>query len=130
MLIRQVNRSSQAVEIQYHRAVSESGNAIALKSMSDVFTACDASWRGFGVIPASGLVLRKEYMKFDIEVMMPLNINCSADNILCICGDILRGLKTPPDCPLFSKKCVPENPSGACMVSSEGTCNTWYKYKN
>jgi hydrogenase expression/formation protein HypD len=130
MLVRQVNRGSPEVEIEYQRAVSESGNVIARQNMSDVFIACDENWRGFDVIPASGLKLRQGYAKFDIEMMMPLNIDSAPENNLCICGDILRGLKTPRDCPLFSKKCVPEDPSGACMVSSEGTCNSWYRYKN
>ena len=61
---------------------------------------------------------------------MHLDINFVEEDVLCICGDILRGLRTPPDCQLFAKKCVPEDPSGACMVSNEGTCNSWYRYRN
>jgi hydrogenase expression/formation protein HypD len=130
MLVRQVNRRKPEVEIQYDRAVTETGNVIAQKYMSEVFGSCDARWRGFGVIPSSGLRLRKVYEKFDIEAMMPLDIDFVEEDVLCICGDILRGLKTPGDCQLFGKKCIPEDPSGACMVSNEGACNSWYRYRN
>ena len=63
------------------------------------------------------------------EKIIPVNVIFMEEDALCICGDILRGLKAPVDCALFAKKCVPENPTGACMVSSEGACNTWYKYR-
>jgi len=129
MLVGQVNRDTPKVEIQYNRAVTNEGNTIAQKHLSQIFEPCDESWRGFGVIPVSGLKLRKEYEKFNAEKMMPVNINFREEDVLCICGDILRGLKTPEDCTLFAKKCVPEDPSGACMVSNEGACNTWYKYR-
>ena len=128
MLIQQVNQKKAEVEIQYSRAVTRTGNLIAQKLMSRVFESSDETWRGFGVISDSGLKLRKNYEKYDIEKIVPLNIKFEEENSLCICGDILRGLKTPMECPLFSTECVPENPTGACMVSNEGACNTWYKY--
>jgi hydrogenase expression/formation protein HypD len=128
MLVRQVNRDAPKVEIQYNRAVTNEGNTIAQKHLFQIFEPCDELWRGFGVIPGSGLKLRKEYDKFNVEKMMPVDINFREEDVLCICGDILRGLKTPEDCTLFAKICVPEDPSGACMVSNEGACNTWYKY--
>jgi hydrogenase expression/formation protein HypD len=129
MLVRQVNRDTPKVEIQYNRAVTSRGNIIAQRHLSQIFEPCNELWRGFGMITGSGLKLRKEYEKFDAGKRIPVNIKFLEENILCICGDILRGLKTPEDCALFAKICVPENPSGACMVSNEGACNTWYKYR-
>ena len=129
MLIRQVNLRIPKVEIQYSRAVSVSGNKLAQHYMNEVFEDCDVTWRGFGVIPESGLKLRKKYERFDIEKILPVNIKYKDDNVLCICGNILRGLKIPTDCSLFAKKCIPENPVGACMVSNEGACNTFYKIR-
>ena len=129
MLLNQVNRKTPKVEIQYNRAVTERGNIMAQRHLSHVFESGDEQWRGFGVIPGSGLRLRKEYEKFDAEKMFPVITKLREEDILCICGDILRGLKTPEDCALFKNKCVPENPVGACMVSDEGACNTWHKYK-
>ena len=130
MLVRQVNRQSPEVEIQYNRAVTHAGNTIALRHMYRIFEPCDVQWRGFGVIAGSGLKLRKKYEQFNIEKMLTITIPANEENSSCICGDILRGLKTPEDCILFAGKCVPEDPTGACMVSNEGTCNTWYKYRH
>ena len=128
MLIRQVNRKAPEVEIQYTRAVTASGNTIAQRNLSEIFEHCNTRWRGFGMIPSSGLKLQKEFEDFDAEKIMPVEISYNEDNPLCICGDILRGLKTPPECSLFKVACSPENPIGACMVSNEGTCNSYYKY--
>jgi hydrogenase expression/formation protein HypD len=128
MLIRQVNRKSPDVEIQYTRAVTLNGNSIAQRHLSEVFEFCDANWRGFGIIPESGLRLRNEFESFDAEKRIPVTINDHEDNSFCICGDILRGLKRPFDCPLFRTACTPEHPVGACMVSPEGACNSFFKY--
>lgn len=129
MLVMQANNRTPEVEIQYSRVVTESGNMLALKSLHEVFEPCDVQWRGLGRISLSGLALKKEYSMYDIEKSIPLNIMERQENELCICGEILRGLKSPPDCRLFAKLCLPENPVGACMVSGEGSCNTWYKYR-
>jgi len=129
MLIRQVNNNDPSVEIQYNRAVTKDGNRIAQRLMQDVFEKSDVRWRGFGTIPLSGLVLRENYKRFDAECQIPVTVQSHPDNELCMCGDILRGLKTPDECPLFNNICNPLNPVGACMVSNEGSCNTWYKYK-
>ena len=110
MLIRQVNRNTPKVEIQYSRAVTVNGNSIAQRHLSEVFEPCNAQWRGFGVIPSSGLMLRKDFERFNVENNIPVRINFQEDNELCICGEILRGLKTPDDCPLFADICFPENP--------------------
>ena len=130
MLINQVNRNKPEVETQYTRAVTGKGNSVAQGFLSKVFEKCDTQWRGFGVIPASGLKLRKEFEIFDAEKVFTLNIEHKEDNSLCMCGEILRGLKIPADCPLFGNDCVPETPVGACMVSNEGACNIWYRYSN
>ena len=128
MLVNQINTGSPDVGVQYSRAVTNKGNIIAGEHMISVFEPCDADWRGFGNIPHSGLALRKEYEDFDACRRIPLNIEQHRDNPACICGEILRGLKQPDTCPLFRNACTPENPVGACMVSSEGTCNSWFKY--
>jgi hydrogenase expression/formation protein HypD len=130
MLIKMVNMSSPKVEIQYNRVVTRNGNSLAQKYMSEVFEPCDANWRGFGTIPFSGLTLRKDFERFNIENVLPLEKVYHEDNEFCICGKILKGLKTPEDCSLFAETCVPENPVGACMVSNEGACNSWYKYRS
>ena len=129
MLINLVNQNTPKVEIQYNRAVTLKGNSLAQSHLYEVFKPCDTKWRGFGVIPLSGLTLRKGFEQFNIENKIPVKINNKEDNELCICGKILRGMETPEDCPLFAEICFPENPVGACMVSNEGACSTWYKYR-
>jgi hydrogenase expression/formation protein HypD len=130
MLVGQVNSHQPKTEIQYRRAVTKNGNLIAKKQMEDVFETADTFWRGFGIIPGSGLKLRNEYAKFDAEKSFMSNSEKEVDDGSCICGEILRGKKSPADCPLFGNECVPDNPVGACMVSNEGACNTWFKYDN
>jgi hydrogenase expression/formation protein HypD len=129
MLVNQVNNDSPCTEIQYTRVVTREGNIIAQRHMNDIFILSDDQWRGFGTVASSGLAIRKAYERFDAEKVMPVNIKNQKENVLCICGDILRGLKTPSDCKLFAGTCIPENPVGACMVSGEGACNTFYKYR-
>ncbi len=128
MLIKQRADKKSQVEIQYTRGVPEPGNPTALKLMDEVFKPCDANWRGIGVIPGSGLKLRGAYQAFDIEQKLKINVPEKGDPKGCSCGDILRGVKTPKQCPLFGKRCTPEDPVGPCMVSSEGTCAAYYKY--
>lgn len=129
MLIRQVNSGRPSVEIQYRRAVSVSGNVKAQGFMNEVFEPADVEWRGLGVIPLSGLRLRDTYRRFD-AVAFPVELPESTRANGCICGDILRGVSRPPDCALFAVLCTPDNPEGACMVSEEGSCNSWYKYNS
>jgi hydrogenase expression/formation protein HypD len=129
MLIRQKNDNMPKVEIQYNRVVTETGNALAKRNLSGVFEPGDAYWRGFGVIPDSGMKLRKKYEKLDAESLISSFVAEDEDDASCICGEILRGMKSPSSCPLFGTICVPDNPAGACMVSMEGTCNTWFRYK-
>jgi hydrogenase expression/formation protein HypD len=129
MLIRQVNVSAFRVEIEYSRAVKPDGNTIARRQMESVFDRCNSSWRGFGPIQESGLTLNKEYEEYNAEDVLPVTFISQQENELCICGKILRGSFSPPDCPLFASICNPNNPLGACMVSNEGTCNSWYRYR-
>ncbi len=128
MLVRQVKSENSEVENQYNRVVKASGNVRALRLIEEVFSIKDSEWRGIGVIPKSGLILSKRYAGFDIEKNMDLPEPETSIDRGCICGNVLKGIKTPPDCKLFSKKCNPDNPYGACMVSSEGACAAYYKY--
>jgi hydrogenase expression/formation protein HypD len=128
MLVRQIEDQDPKVEIQYTRAVQESGNTRAIGLMGDVFAHRDDTWRGLGVLPGSGLGLSEKYARFDAEKEIPVEIEETAEERNCICGNILKGLNEPKDCPLFGKACTPVNPAGACMVSSEGSCQAYYRY--
>ncbi len=130
MLARQIANKNQKVEIQYSRAVTKEGNTKAQTIMLEVFEAKNDFWRGIGEIPNSGLKLKEKYRDFDAELVFDIQIEPKSENPACICGDILRGLKTPKECKLFGKTCTPVNPIGACMVSSEGSCAAHYKYQN
>ena len=128
MLLTQVLAGESRVEIQYSRAVTWEGNAKALKILDTVFKPCDAVWRGLGMIPGSGLAIRDEYAAFDAERLLDPDLPPEQENSACRCGDVLKGKLSPVDCPLFATVCTPEEPVGACMVSSEGTCAAAFKY--
>ncbi len=128
LLVRQIESGEARVEIQYRRVVSPGGNPKARALLEEVFEPCDSIWRGLGLLPASGLKLAPNYDDFDVERRFDVSPVDGREPPGCICGDILRGLKRPPDCPLFRTTCSPESPVGACMVSSEGTCAAYYKY--
>jgi hydrogenase expression/formation protein HypD len=128
MLIRQVNRDAPEVENEYGRAVSPDGNTRALKVMDRVYMVRDEWWRGFGVIPESGLQLQPGFERFDAGKAFPLNNVQPSDDKTCICGEILRGARSPAECPLFGTGCTPDDPAGACMVSDEGACLAFFKY--
>ncbi len=129
MLVRQVRDGRAAIENQYSRVVHEEGNPAARSVMEKVFEARDAKWRGIGTIPGTGLGIRPEYARFDAQVEIPVEAERTVENKQCICGLVLKGVKEPTDCRLFGKKCTPENPIGACMVSGEGACAAYYKYR-
>jgi hydrogenase expression/formation protein HypD len=129
MLTEQIEANTPKVEVQYQRVVQKEGNNLAMKTLNEVFVLRDDSWRGLGIIPLSGLQIREELSAFDAEKQFQVEVPESTEPKGCICGQILRGLKTPVDCPLFAKKCTPSDPVGACMVSGEGTCGTYYKYR-
>ena len=128
MLIRQCNEGRAEVEIEYHRVARPQGNPVARRIMEHVFAPVDAEWRGLGIIPDSGLKLAPEYAAFDVERQRPVEVEPTRVNKGCLCGQILRGVARPPDCKLYGTICTPENPAGACMVSSEGTCAAYYRY--
>jgi hydrogenase expression/formation protein HypD len=127
-LVEQIESGQPAVEIAYRRGVKEEGNPAALKLMDAVFETGEADWRGIGVIPGSGLHLRKKYEKFDANKLYDIKVESAPEPKGCICGAVLRGVSTPNHCKLFRKACTPENPVGPCMVSSEGSCATYYEY--
>lgn len=127
-LVRQVESGKAAVEIAYRRAVRPEGNPNALHVMNEVFEPCPASWRGLGEIPSSGLALREKYRRFDASFAFPVPTGPTREHRECLCGEILRALKTPRDCRLFSSVCRPEHPIGPCMVSHEGACSAFYLY--
>jgi hydrogenase expression/formation protein HypD len=128
MLARQITAGEARVEIQYSRVVRPEGNPKALALLDRVFEPCDANWRGIGVIPASGLRLRPAWQAFDAVRALPVTVEPAQEHAGCLCGAILTGRATPRACPLFRSVCTPEEPVGACMVSSEGTCVAEYKY--
>ncbi|MCX5707648.1 MAG: hydrogenase formation protein HypD [Candidatus Omnitrophica bacterium] len=128
MLLKQIAKNTASVEIQYKRAVHPQGNIPAQEMLKRVFLPCDADWRGLGTIPQSGLKLNSDYAGFDARSKFQLKTKKAFEPKNCLCGEVLRGVKTPAQCKLFAKICNPENPFGPCMVSSEGTCSAWYKY--
>lgn len=130
MLTMQIESNTPKVEVQYNRVVNSEGNKIAQDILKQVFEFRDDQWRGLGLIPLSGLKINDSYSEFDAEKQFTVEVPPSDEPKGCICGQILRGLKTPLNCPLFAKKCTPSDPVGACMVSGEGTCATYYKYRS
>jgi hydrogenase expression/formation protein HypD len=129
ILVKQiVLKETPRVDIQYSRTVKEQGNPLAVQVMQEVFEEENTTWRGLGAIPKSGLKIRHSYSRFDALLHIPCEVEESFDHPECLCGQILKAVRTPPECPLFRKKCDPENPLGPCMVSTEGTCAAWYKY--
>ncbi|MBN2486412.1 MAG: hydrogenase formation protein HypD [Bacteroidales bacterium] len=130
LLVRRIENNSPGIDIQYSRAVSREGNLKAQKFVASVFSPCDDVWRGLGKINHSGLKLKPEFAEFDAEENFELKIFEKPEPKGCICGDILKGMANPVQCKLFGETCTPENPVGACMVSSEGTCAAYFKYNN
>ena len=128
MLVDQIETENPGVEIAYRRGVKPEGNHQALKLMDTVFEVYDANWRGIGLVPSSGLKLNQKYQRFDAENRFDITAGPSQEPEGCICGDILRGVSSPLECNLFRTACTPEHPVGPCMVSSEGSCATYYHY--
>jgi len=131
LLVKQINDNSPRVDNQYMRAVTRKGNVRAQKIIRDVFEPKDEIWRGLGELAASGLKIRNEFRAFDAEKVfgIKLRMPSSVRRTPCRCGDVLKGVISPADCGLFPKTCSPDNPIGPCMVSSEGACNAYYRYK-
>jgi len=132
LLIEQLVSKKPQVANQYQRAVTKNGNTRAQKIIFKVFQVYDAFWRGLGRIPKSGLVLKSNLGQFDIERELPLEIKfpkAAAMARRCRCAEVLKGLIQPLACPLFRKVCSPEHPLGGCMVSEEGACHAYFKYR-
>lgn len=127
-LVRQIAENRPDIGNAYGRAVTREGNAKARALMDAVFEPSNAVWRGIGEIPQSGLKIREAFAAFDAEKAIDFEVPPSENPKGCACGDILTGIKTPPECPLYQKVCTPMDPVGPCMVSSEGTCAAYYKY--
>jgi len=128
MLLRQIASGKAEVEVQYKRVVRERGNQKALSFLYEYFEPCDSHWRGLGLIPESGLRLRQHVRHRNAKAIFDMDIPDPVEPKSCLCGQVLRGIKRPTDCLLFGKKCTPEHPVGACMVSTEGSCAAYYKY--
>ncbi len=128
MLVEQAETGRSRVEIAYRRGVNTAGNRYALDLMAQVYEPADAEWRGFGTIKDSGLKIKKEYAGFDAGIQFNIEIIPAPEPKGCLCGEVLRGIKTPRDCRLFGKVCNPESPVGPCMVSSEGSCAAYFLY--
>jgi hydrogenase expression/formation protein HypD len=128
MLVKQIENDAPSVEIQYKRAVKPQGNIKARAMMAEVFEYTDDWWRGFGNIAGSGLKIRKNFENHNAAGVFDVQLPELKEDKGCICGEILKGLKKPCDCRLYSKICTPANPVGACMVSNEGACAAHYRY--
>jgi hydrogenase expression/formation protein HypD len=116
------------LENLYGGLVTRQGNTQARTLLELVFVPVDSVWRGIGVIPGSGLVLKPELAVYDARLAYSLAEDQGTGPAECQCGEILKGKKTPPDCSLFRIACNPERAVGPCMVSTEGTCGAYYKY--
>ena len=129
MLVRQLNSGRREVENQYTRAVSAEGNRKAQALMAEVFKTRERfEWRGLGFLPQSALELADDYADLDAERRFPVTLGESREVKGCECPAILRGVKQPTDCKLFGTVCIPDNPMGSCMVSSEGACAAYWSY--
>ena len=129
MVVRQLEAGEHRVENQYRRSVTRAGNVAARHAMAEVFMVADRKWRGIGVLPRSGLVLREEFAAFDAERRFAVQEIAAEEAPQCISGLILQGRRKPRQCPAFGRECIPSHPLGATMVSGEGACAAYFKYQ-
>ncbi len=129
MCVKQLEEGRAEVENQYARSVRREGNRHAQELIREVFEVVPRKWRGIGEIPQSGLGLREPYRDFDAERRFALTTGSVEEASECISGLILQGVKKPHECPAFGTRCTPEHPLGATMVSSEGACAAYYRYR-
>ncbi|MDP2653541.1 MAG: hydrogenase formation protein HypD [Candidatus Omnitrophota bacterium] len=130
LCVKQLEEGRHEVENPYSRAVRKEGNRPAQYLIGEVFRVVSRKWRGIGEIPQSGLGLQPEYAQFDAESRFPLTVKENEESKECISGMILQGIKKPHECPAFGTRCTPERPLGATMVSSEGACAAYYRYRH
>ncbi len=128
-IIKNYEKGEPFFENCYPQVVKAEGNPAALRVIERTMTACDAEWRGLGIIQNSGLKLNVAYEAFDARIKFEMPEIKGHANPACRCGEVLRGSCRPYDCPLFGRLCNTENPVGACMVSSEGACSAYFKYE-
>lgn len=128
MIMRQLHEGRAEIENAYTRGVMPQGNPVALAAIDEVFETCTATWRGLGPIEGSGYRIREEFAQFDALRRFEPDIEPTQEPKGCRCGDVLRGIMAPNECPLFRRVCTPENPVGPCMVSSEGSCAAYFRY--
>lgn len=129
LCVRQLEEGRYEVENQYRRAVRPEGNTEAQRRIEEVFEVVPRKWRGIGSIPSSGLALREAYANFDAERRFSLQDEIWEEPEECRSGEVLQGKMKPADCPAFASRCTPEHPLGATMVSSEGACAAYYRYR-
>ena len=129
MCVAQLEEGRYEVENQYTRAVTEAGNLPAQHYIKEVFRVVNRKWRGIGEIGSSGVGLRPEYAEFDAELRFNVGGYTAEESPLCISGLIMQGQKKPHECSAFGKQCTPEKPLGAPMVSNEGACAAYYRYR-
>jgi len=129
MCVAQLEEGRAEVENQYTRAVRPQGNESAKRVVAEVFEVVPRKWRGIGDIPKSGLGLREAYAAFDAEKRFAVDDVNVEESSECKSGLVLQGLLKPSDCPAFGIRCTPEKPLGATMVSSEGACAAYYRYR-
>ena len=127
-LVRQLHDKNPKLENEYTRAVSDGGNRLAQRIMADCFEPRFDVWRGLGGIEDSGLTLRESLKDFDAERRFGVRYASVEAPTACRCGEVITGRLSPEGCPLFGKRCTPEDPVGPCMVSSEGACAAAWKY--
>lgn len=130
LCLRQLEAGTHRVQNQYRRVVKRAGNARAREMLEQTFEVVDQRWRGLGLIASSGLALNNNYRDFDAARRFPATRIQSVTDTRCISGSILQGLAKPDDCPAFGSVCSPEHPLGATMVSSEGACAAYYRYRS
>jgi hydrogenase expression/formation protein HypD len=129
MLLQQINNQEAKLENEYNRVVTRDGNIKAQKLIAQAFDVADGNWRGLGKIPASALALKKEHSDYDARIKYNVKVKHSRDLLPgCLCHLVMIGKIKPPECGLFMKRCTPQTPRGACMVSMEGTCRIWAKH--
>jgi hydrogenase expression/formation protein HypD len=128
MTVRQLEAGTYTVQNAYPRAVTPQGNVAAQAMLKRVFEPCDRNWRGIGPIPMSGWRLREEFASLDAERRFQVGDIHTHESEICIAGQILQGVKKPPQCPAFGTLCTPDHPIGATMVSSEGACSAYFRY--
>jgi hydrogenase expression/formation protein HypD len=129
MCVKQLEEGRAEVENQYARAVRRSGNVPAQQLIREVFRVVSRKWRGVGEIPQSGLALAPPYESFDAETRFGIAGHTADEPSECCSGQIMQGLMKPHECPAFGTRCTPDHPLGATMVSSEGACAAYYRYR-